>query len=153
MSDVNVKDVIVRFWTSLHEGIFRATDGQVLNRVLDMPVVQLITIGRRSGEPRVTMLTAPVWDADRIVVVASNAGDYRHPGWYLNLLANPTVTVTMDGQTWTTQGEIPTPAERRELWPRVVQSNPGYAQYQSKTAREIPLVVLPRPRIDEPPGE
>ena len=92
MSDINLKDVIVRFWTSVHEGVFRATDGRLLNRVLEMPVVRLTTVGRRSGMPRVAMLTAPISDADRVVLVASNAGDHRNPAWYLNLLAHPAVS-------------------------------------------------------------
>jgi deazaflavin-dependent oxidoreductase (nitroreductase family) len=144
VSEVNVKDIIVRYWTSVHEGVFRATNGRVLNRVLGMPVLRLTTVGRRTGEPRVAMLTAPVCEADRVVVVASNAGDYRSPAWYLNLVANPAVTVMMDGRTWATTGRIATPAERNQLWPEVVKVNPGYAQYQAKTAREIPLVILPR---------
>jgi deazaflavin-dependent oxidoreductase (nitroreductase family) len=144
VTEINVKDIIVRYWTSVHEGVFRATNGQVLNRVLGMPVLRLTTVGRRSGEPRVAMLTTPICEDDRVVLVASNAGDYRNPSWYLNFVANQTVTVMMDGRTWSTTGRIATPAERDELWPRVVKVNPGYAQYQAKTAREIPLVILPR---------
>lgn len=145
MNEVNVKDVIVRFWTSIHEGVFRATNGQVLNHVLGMPVLRLTTVGRRTGEPRVSMLTAPICETNRIVVVASNAGDYRHPAWYVNMQANPEVTVMMDGRTWQTIGRLATAAERDELWPEVVEVNPGYAQYQAKTQREIPLVILPTP--------
>jgi len=145
IDEVNVKDVIVRFWTSVHEGVFRATDGRLLNRVLGMPVVRLTTVGRQSGAPRVAMLTAPVCEADRLVLVASNAGDHRHPAWYLNLLASPVVSVTMDGETWTTEARPATAEERAELWPRVLSSNPGYGQYQEKTDRQIGLVIVPRP--------
>jgi deazaflavin-dependent oxidoreductase (nitroreductase family) len=143
-SELRLKDLVVRFWTSVHEGVFRATDGRILNRVLGMPVVRLTTVGRRSGTPRVAMLTAPICEADHLVLVASNAGDHRHPSWYLNLLLNPDVSVTMDGKTWNTRARPATHEERAELWPRVVAANPGYGQYQAKTAREIGLVLVPR---------
>jgi deazaflavin-dependent oxidoreductase (nitroreductase family) len=148
MSEINLKDVIVRFWTSVHEGVFRATDGVLLNRVLDMPVVRLTTVGRRSGMPRVAMLTAPISDADRVVLVASNAGDHRNPAWYLNLLANPAVSVMMDGRTWTARTRVASPVERAELWPRIKSVNPGYGQYEAKTLREIGLVIVPLPGRD-----
>jgi deazaflavin-dependent oxidoreductase (nitroreductase family) len=144
MTGLNVKDVIVRFWTSVHEGVFSATDGRVLNRVLGMPVVRLTTVGRHSGRPRVSMLTTPRVDDELILLVASNAGDARQPAWYLNLLADPTVEVMMDGQAWTATARVATREERRAWWPDVVRANGGYAQYQDKTDREIPLVVVPR---------
>jgi deazaflavin-dependent oxidoreductase (nitroreductase family) len=144
MSELNVKDVIVRFWTSVHDGVFRATEGRLLNQVLGMSVVRLTTTGRRSGAPRVSMLTSPVWDDDRVVLVASNAGDYRHPAWYLNLLSDPVVSVGMDGRTWTARARVAGPGERAELWPQVAKANPGYEQYQAKTDREIPLVIILR---------
>jgi deazaflavin-dependent oxidoreductase (nitroreductase family) len=142
MTELNMKDVIVRFWTSVHEGVFRATEGRVLDQVLGMPVVRLTTTGRKSGEPRVAMLTAPIRDDKQIVLVGSNAGDYRHPAWYLNLLADPKVTVMTGGRTWQTKARVASSAERKRLWPKVVAVNPGYAQYQDKTDREIPLVIL-----------
>jgi deazaflavin-dependent oxidoreductase (nitroreductase family) len=151
VSEVNVKDLMVRFWTSVHEGVFRATDGQVLNRVLGMPVVRLTTVGRRSGAPRVVMLTTPICEPDYLVLVASNAGDHRPPAWYLNLLAHPMVSVTMDGQTWTAPARAATPDERSRLWPRVRDANPGYDQYQAKTGRQIALVIVPRRGTAAPP--
>ena len=96
------------------------------------------------------MLTAPVYDTDYLVVVASNAGDHRHPAWYLNLLADPVVSVMMDGDTWTTRTRPATPEERAELWPRILAANPGYGQYQAKTARPIALVIVPRAAASTP---
>jgi deazaflavin-dependent oxidoreductase (nitroreductase family) len=150
VSDINVKDLIVRFWTSVHEGVFRATDGRILNRVLGMPVLRLTTVGRRSGAPRAVMLTAPIYDTDHVVLVASNAGDHRNPAWYLNLLAEPVVSVTMDGVTWTARARPATPEEGAALWPRIVAANPGYGQYQAKTARQIGLVIVPRAAASTP---
>ena len=139
---VNPRDIFVRFWTSLHEATYRATNGQVLNRVLGMPVVMLTTTGRRTGEPRTAMLTAPIVDADRIVLVASNGGDGRHPAWFVNLGANPAVEVTVDGHTRRMRARVAAPAERSSLWPEVTATNAGYRLYQQHTDREIPLVIL-----------
>jgi deazaflavin-dependent oxidoreductase (nitroreductase family) len=88
------------------------------------------------------MVTAPICDDDRVVLVASNAGDYRQPAWYLNVLADPVVHITFDGMTWQARARVATAAERAQLWPTVVAANSGYAQYQDKTEREIPLVIV-----------
>src|SRR5438094_378897 len=94
----NAKDAAARFLTGLHGSVFRATDGRLLGRVAGMPVVMLTTTGRKSGKPRRTMLTSPVQEGDRIVLVASYGGDDRHPAWFLNLRDHPDVEVTMLGR-------------------------------------------------------
>jgi len=71
------------------------TGGQVLGSVFGMPVVELHTVGRKSGQPRSTMLTAPVIEGDRVVLVASKGGDDRDPDWYRNLIAHPDIELTM----------------------------------------------------------
>lgn len=108
-----------------------------------MPVLELTTIGRKSGEPRAVMLTAPVVDGDTIVIVASRGGDPTHPAWYLNLRDNPDVEVSLKhGPKRPMTAHIATADERATLWPRVVAAYKGYDGYQRKTTREIPLVVL-----------
>jgi deazaflavin-dependent oxidoreductase (nitroreductase family) len=136
------KDAAARFWTGLHEAAFRASNGLLFNRIGGMPVVMLTTTGRRSGRPRTTMLTSPVQDGDRLVLVASYGGDDRHPTWFLNLRANPRVEVLMDGRTRRMRARVAEPEERTVLWPRVTTAYWGYAQYQRQTTREIPLVIL-----------
>ena len=136
------KDATARFWTGLHEAAFRASNGLLFNRFFGMPVVMLTTTGRKSGQPRTTMLTSPVQDGDRIVLVASYGGDDRHPAWFLNLRDNPHVEVMMDGRTRRMRARIASREEKAALWPRVTASYWGYAQYQRQTARDIPLVIL-----------
>ena len=77
----------------------------------------------------------------RLVLVASRGGDDRQPGWYLNLVARPEVEVTRRGARTAMVARTATPEERAELWPRVVAAYAGYAEYQRRTAREIPLVI------------
>ena len=108
-----------------------------------MPVLELTTTGRKSGLPRTTLLTSPVQLDGAWVVVASRGGDDTHPAWFLNLRDNPGVMVSIQGaaaQKMTAR--VATPAERAELWPRVTVDHRNYAEYQEKTEREIPLVIL-----------
>jgi deazaflavin-dependent oxidoreductase (nitroreductase family) len=74
--------------SQLHRAIVHLTGGQVLGSAFGMPVVELHTLGRKSGQPRSTMLTAPVIEEDRVVLVASKGGDDRDPDWYRNLIAH-----------------------------------------------------------------
>lgn len=139
---MNTKDVAHKLATGAHRAVFTASKGRLFGRALGMPVVELVTVGRKSGKMRTTMLTAPIVDEDRMVLVASFGGDDRHPTWYLNLRANPEVRVTDGGTTRTMTARVASEEERAELWPRIVSTHPGYEQYQSKTDRTIPVVVL-----------
>ena len=108
-----------------------------------MPVLELTTIGRRSGLPRTVMLTSPIQEGDAIVIVASRGGDDQHPAWFLNLREHPAVEVAYAGQPRRPmQARVATVSERTALWPRVIASHEGYAGYQTRTDREIPLVLL-----------
>jgi len=138
----DVKDAVVRFWSNLHAVTYRVADGRVLNRVLGMTVVQLTTTGRRSGVSRSTMLTAPIVEPERVVLVASNGGDNRDPQWYGNVLACPDVTVTLEGTTSPMRAHVATSSERTELWCRIRRVTPTYDLYQSRTSRQLPVVVL-----------
>jgi deazaflavin-dependent oxidoreductase (nitroreductase family) len=89
------------------------------------------------------MLTSPVQEGSTFVVVASRGGDDKHPAWFLNLRDNPDVEVAVQGKPkQRMRARIATPDERSELWPRVTKTYKGYAGYQTKTDREIPLVLL-----------
>jgi len=108
-----------------------------------MPVLELTTIGRRSGQPQTVMLTSPVQQGEAIVVVASRGGADHHPAWFLNLRDHPDVQVAFAGKPKRPmQARVATPQERAALWPRVTAAYKGYADYQTKTDREIPLVLL-----------
>jgi deazaflavin-dependent oxidoreductase (nitroreductase family) len=138
----NAKDVIMRVVTGFHRAVFQVSNGRLANSGYGMPVLQLTTTGRKTGRQRTTMLTSPVQDGDRLVVVASNGGDDRQPKWLLNLRDDPNVTVTMDGKTKAMRSRVASPEEKAELWPRVIAAHRGYAQYQTRTDRDIPVVIL-----------
>ncbi len=138
----NIKDEAFKWGTSVHEAIFRASGGRLLGKAGGMPVLILETTGRHSGKARTTMLTSPVQDGDRVVIVASYGGDDRHPAWFQNLKANPNVRVTMGGRTNPRRARVADPDERSRYWPQVTSAYRGYAGYQTKTTREIPLVIL-----------
>jgi deazaflavin-dependent oxidoreductase (nitroreductase family) len=137
-----MKDVTVRSLTGIHRAVFRASKGRLANTGFRMPVVELTTVGRKSGKRRSTMLTAPVQDGDNLVLVASYGGDDRNPAWFLNLRDNPEVEVTMRGETRSMTARVASSEEKAELWPRVVAAYKGYAQYQTRTDRDIPLVIV-----------
>lgn len=143
---MNVKDMAARWVTGFHRSVFKVSNGRVLGRLAGMPVLILTTTGRRSGEPRATMLTSPVQQGDSLVLVASYGGDDRDPRWFKNLQNDPDVEVLIRGRTIPMRARVASPAEKDELWPRVAQAYRGYAGYQKRTERDIPLVILdPRP--------
>jgi deazaflavin-dependent oxidoreductase (nitroreductase family) len=130
-----------RLINRFHRGMLKISGGRIGSRFGSMPVVELHTIGRTSGERRSAMLTAPVHESGRFVLVASKGGDPRHPSWYLNLVKDPDVEVTIGGRTLPMRARTATPAERAELWPRITREYCGYVGYQRKTSREIPVVI------------
>ncbi len=129
-----------------HKTVLRLTGGRWPRDLLGMPGVELHTIGRKSGQPRSTMLTSPIHDENRVIVVASKGGDERDPQWYLNLVANPDVEVTMNGETRKMRARTASPEEKAALWPAITGTYKHYAGYQEKSGRDIPVVICePRP--------
>ena len=100
----------------------------------------LTTVGRRTGGLRRTPLIR-VRDGDRYLVVASRGGAPRHPVWYLNLVANPDVTIQDRGEVHRLTARTATPAEKTALWPVAVSEWLDYEDYQTRTSRDIPLVI------------
>ena len=138
-------DFQLKLANAIHRPVFRLSKGKVLGKGAGMPVLVLTTTGRKSGQKRATMLTTPLQFGDSIVVVASRGGDDRHPAWFLNLQANPTVQVEMGGATRTMTARIADTAEKAELWPKIIADHDNYAGYQAKTDRDIPVIVLTPP--------
>jgi deazaflavin-dependent oxidoreductase (nitroreductase family) len=136
------KDAFYKVGTGIHRAVFNASKGRIFGKAFGMPIVELLTTGRRSGKERSTMLAVPISDGERLVLVASFGGDDRHPAWYLNLQANPEVRATIAGSTRTMIARIATEEERDELWPRITSVFEGYARYQERTERPIPVVIL-----------
>lgn len=140
-------DLVLKAMNAAHRLIISATGGRLGHDAMGMPVLELTTTGRRSGEPRSVMLTAPLREGEAYVVVASRGGDDTHPAWFLNLRDDPDVEVAVQGGARRPmRARIADPATRAELWPRIAGRYRNYAGYQRRTDREIPLVLLePRP--------
>lgn len=129
-----------------HRALLKVTGGRFPRKVLGMQPVELHTTGRTSGQRRSTLLTAPIIDESRVVLVASKGGHQDHPDWYKNLVANPDVEVTIDERTRPMRARTASAEEKAQLWPEIVGRYKGYDGYQRNTDREIPVVICePRP--------
>lgn len=125
-------DLQLKTMNAFHRCILRLSGGHLGWRAGGMPVLELTTTGRVSGQPHTVMLTSPVQDGDRLVIVASRGGDDRHPAWFLNLRDQPRVDVVFGGKPKRPmQARVATAEERATLWPRVTSASKGYAGYQT----------------------
>ena len=127
--------------TRLHASLFRATDGKVGGRMLGSPVLLLVATGRKSGRRRTTPLLY-LEDGGRYVIVASNGGAAKHPVWWLNLQAHPEATVEVGGRKAHVRATEARGEEKARLWQRLVRMYPSYEDYQKRTDREIPVILL-----------
>lgn len=134
-------DGLTKSMNVVHRVALRASGGRLGRKVFGMPAVELHTTGRRSGQRRSVMLTAPIREPNRVVIVASKGGDDRHPDWYHNLVDQPEVEITQGGTTTKMVARTADAAEKAELWPRIVEAYKGYAGYQQRTDRDIPVVI------------
>jgi deazaflavin-dependent oxidoreductase (nitroreductase family) len=136
-------DLQLKVANAVHRGLLKLSFGRFGWEFGNMPVVELTTTGRKSGQKRTVMLTSPLQEGDTIVVVASRGGDDTHPAWFLNLRDNPAVEVSIKGKPkQPMHAHVATPEERARMWPQVTSKYKGYGNYQTKTTREIPLVLL-----------
>lgn len=136
-------DFALKAMNSVHRVLLTVSGGRIGRNLLGMPVLELVTTGRKSGQPRAVMLTAPVVEGDTLVIVASRGGDDTHPAWFLNLRDDPEVKVGLDGKEPTPyRAEIADATTRARLWPKITADHDNYAGYQKKTDREIPVVLL-----------
>jgi deazaflavin-dependent oxidoreductase (nitroreductase family) len=142
LSWAGMKDLSAKVLFGVHREIFKRTGGRIGGTGFGMPVLMMTTIGRKSGKPRTTMLTSPVQDGETVVIIASYGGDNRHPTWFLNLRENPDVEITMKGRTRKMKARVASSEEKEKLWPRVTAAYKGYASYQRRTDRDIPVVIL-----------
>jgi deazaflavin-dependent oxidoreductase (nitroreductase family) len=131
---LNVFPAIDRVLLRLSRGRFSVTIGQ--------PMTLLTTIGAKSGQPRTTPLLCVI-DGDRVMLIASNGGQPRHPAWYYNLRAHPEATLLLHGRSTTYTAREVYGEERAALWQRAVRFYPGYAIYQQRAGqRKIPVLLL-----------
>lgn len=137
-------NVVIRLMSALNVWIYRATGGRVGGKFLrGAPVLLLTTTGRKSGEKRV----APVLylrDGERFVVVASKGGFANHPAWYLNLEANPAAEVELGADRIPVVARRASDDEKAALWPKLTAMYRDFDDYQARTERNIPVMVLSR---------
>lgn len=134
-------DLITKGMNLTHRAALKASGGRLGKQVFGMPAVEVHTTGRKSGQRRSVMLTTPIHEPDRVVLVASKGGDDRHPDWYHNIVANSEVDITEAGVTRSMRARTATADEKAELWPTIVAAYKGYAGYQKRTDRDIPVVI------------
>jgi len=124
-----------------HVRVYRETGGERGYHWRGTTILLLTTTGRVSGEPRVAPLIFRP-DGDRSVVVASKGGAPEHPGWYLNLEAHPEAEVQVKAEVIPVRMTVAEGAERERLWGLMTEVWPDYDAYQTRTERQIPVVVL-----------
>lgn len=140
---MNRKDETVKVMTRAHNFWYKLLGGRVVGRWGKAPMLLLTTTGRKTGKARTTpLLYLP--DGDDLVVVASWGGDDRHPLWYLNLQAEPHVEVQVGSEKQARVARTATKAEKARIWPELIAIYKQYDDYQKRTEREIPLVMLSR---------
>ena len=127
--------------TRAHRLLLQSPLGPMISNLPGNRLLVLHTSGRQSGQPRQTPLSYTK-DGDSYVVIASDGGSPKNPEWYLNLQANPDAEVERNGRRKAVEAETVTGDERDRLWRQAVASFPGYAGYQMRTNREIPVVRL-----------
>ncbi len=137
----SMRDRAAKYMSSVHRVLYRTTGGAIGRRLVDNDMCLLTTTGRRSGRPHTVPLLY-LRDDERVVVIASWGGRDEHPHWYSNLLATPTADVQVLGDRWPVTATTASPNERAVWWPRVLEAYDGYAEYESRTDREIPVVFL-----------
>jgi len=138
MSDIND-------WNQRVIDEFRANAGKVGGRFAGSSLLILHTIGAKSGKER-TNPVMYVEDGDRLVIVASKAGAPSNPDWYYNICAHPLVTVEVGAEQFQAQAEVASEPERTRLFNKMVEVAPGFAEYEQKTTRVIPVITLLRVR-------
>jgi deazaflavin-dependent oxidoreductase (nitroreductase family) len=145
---MDVRGAVDRAWPVLnrmmgaHVTLYRVTGGRVGHRFpLGPPMLLLDHVGAKSGVKRTSALVY-VEEGPNVVIVASKGGHPRHPAWYHNLRANPDTTIQVGSEHRTVRARVANAEERKRLWPKAVKVYGGYAGYQERTDREIPLVIL-----------
>lgn len=135
-----------------HTLIYRATGGRIGQHLPGiLPMLLLDHVGAKSGDKRTSPL-GYITDGEDLVVVASKGGHPRNPAWFHNLRANPDTEVQVGSERRRVRARVATPEERARLWPKAVEAYGSYSDYQERTEREIPLVIL-EPRRPVPSGQ
>jgi deazaflavin-dependent oxidoreductase (nitroreductase family) len=138
-------DLAFKFLNGAHRAVMKLSGGK-LGWTAIMPVLELTTTGRKSGQARTVILTSPLQLGEgdtTLVVIASRGGDDHHPAWFCNLQAQPQILVRYKGGPQTSMtARVATAAEKANLWPAIVSAYKSYGSYQQRTQRDIPVVFL-----------
>jgi deazaflavin-dependent oxidoreductase (nitroreductase family) len=132
---------LIKLISKSHVFWYRLTGGAVGGKVANVPILLLTTIGRKTGKARTTPLLYQA-DGNRYVVVASNAGDDNTPFWWLNLQSNPRGEIQVGRDKKMIRAVKASPEEKKRLWQVMAKAYPSYDEYQTRTQREIDVVVL-----------
>ncbi len=130
-------------WNKAIIAEFRANSGKVGGQFAGKPLALLHTVGAKSGQPRINPV-ACMKDGDHYFVIASKGGAPENPDWYYNVVANPLVTVEYGTETFKARATVATKPERTRLYSRMAAERPTFAEYQTKTTRAIPVIILTR---------
>lgn len=133
--------LLMSAFIALNVWLYRLSGGRMMGWMGAAPILLLTTTGRRSGRERTTPVLY-LGDGDRLVIVASLAGAARHPAWFLNLEANPRVKLQVRSRRFAATARRATAEEKAQLWPRLVAMYPAYEDYQARTTRDIPVVIV-----------
>ncbi len=136
-----MKDTTARRLSTLHTWLFRRTGGRIGKRLVNNDMLLLTTTGRVTGTPHTVPLLY-LADGPRLVVFASWGGRDLHPEWYQNLVRSPAARVELTGRSWDVRATTLHGDERDVWWRRAVAAYDGYATYQLRTDRQIPVVAL-----------
>jgi deazaflavin-dependent oxidoreductase (nitroreductase family) len=137
------RNALVELFWLIHPRLYRWSGGRIGGKLVGLPVLLLETTGRRSGKRRRNALTY-LPHGDDFVVIASCLGEPRHPAWWHNLVAEPRARVQVGSTSHAVRAREATGDERAELWHAVTQRAPDYDEYEARTSRRIPVVVLER---------
>ena len=121
--------------------LYRLTGGAIGGKMVGMPVLLLNSIGRKSGKKRTTPV-AYIRDGTNYVVTASNGGAATNPGWFYNLQSSPQTTIQVMAETLSVVAQQANPEEKSRLWSQLIKVAPNFEEYQRKSSREIPMVIL-----------
>ena len=136
-----MRDRTAKHLSTLHTLLYRTTRGIIGRRLVNNDILLLSTIGRWTGNTHTVPLLY-LRDGEDLVVIASWGGREQHPEWYLNLASNPVATAQIEGERIRVTATTADPKRRARLWAKVLAAYDGYGEYQSRTDREIPIVIL-----------
>lgn len=136
-----MQKLILNWVLSVAVFLYRATDGRVGGSMNRVPVLLLTARGRKSGKER-TIPLIYIMDGSSYVITASAGGADKNPGWFFNVHSNPNVTIQVKDKRIRAVAEVAGPEKKSELWLQLLKVAPGFAAYQQRTSREIPMMIL-----------